>query len=282
MLTPTMQHPILQHLATALLSGLLLAGAVPLSGKAQAAGPTTGCAERGASTEVMILGTFHFGSAPGFADVMAPEQQAEIRAVVDSLADFRPTKIALEEVIEDVSTLDSLYSAYRAGSHALTRNERQQLGFRLAAQMGHTQVYAIDHKKPWPNQKAVAWAREYRPAFLTYYRDWREQRRAEYDSLFRNASIREILRHMNTRQHLLRLEELRMRKLELGAGSKYPGIAPVRSVYERDFHIFANLTRMAEPGDRILVIYGAGHVYHLRNFIRAHPDLRLAPVRDYL
>lgn len=238
--------------------------------------------EDSAPVQVMVLGTYHFEGAPDFNDVLAPEQQAEIRAVVDSLAGFRPTKIALEEVPEDYAKLDSLYRAYRAGRHELSANERQQLGFRLADRFGHERVYAVDHQLPWPNQRAVAWAREHRPSFLEYYERWREDRRAVGDSLQRNATVGEILAHMNSRESLLKLEELRMRKLELGAGSEYPGVAPTLSMYGRDLRIFANVTRIAEAGDRILVIYGAGHAYHLRDFVRSHPGMQLVEVSEYL
>lgn len=233
-------------------------------------------------TQVLVLGTFHFEGAPDSNDVLAAEQQREIRAVVDSLARFRPTKLALEEVPTDSARLDSIYRAYRSGEHELTANERQQLGFRLAARSDHPRVYSIDHKEPWPNREAVEWAQKHRPAFLDYYSRWRGTRRAVHDSLQQHATIREILLHVNGREHLRGLEELRMRKLELGADSRYPGVGPVRSVYSRDLHIFANLTRIAKPGDRILVIYGAGHVEHLRRFVRNHPRMQLVAAEEYL
>lgn len=235
------------------------------------------------SVEVMVLGTYHFAAVPETVnDILALEQQRELNAVVDSLAAFRPTKIALEAVPGDSARLDSLYRASRSGQHELGPNERQQLGFRMAGYFEHDRVYGIDHEEPWPNRKATAWAEEHRPGFLDSYERWREERRAVHDSLQRHASVREILLHLNGQEHLRGLEELRMRKLELGAGSKYPGIAPVRSMYDRDLHIFANLTRISEPGDRIIVIFGSGHVEHLRGFVRKHPGMRLIHPKEHL
>lgn len=245
-------------------------------------GPETAAQPVRAKVQVMVLGTFHFEGAPDTNDVLAPEQQEEIRAVVDSLARFRPTELALEEVPADSARLDSLYRAYRTGDHELTANERQQLGFRLAARLNRERVWAIDHKLPWPNRKAVRWAKKHQPGFLDYYRTWREDRRALQDSLMREGTIGDILRRLNSAEYIRGLEELRMRKLELGAGSRYPGVAPVLSMYERDLKIFANLTRIAEPGDRILVIYGTGHVSHLRTFVRNHPKMELVHPLDYL
>lgn len=39
--------------------------------------------------------------------------------------------------------------------------------------------------------------------------------------------------------------------------------------------IFANLLSVAEPGDRIFIIYGAGHSHYFREYIRDHPDMEL-------
>ena len=38
----------------------------------------------------------------------------------------------------------------------------------------------------------------------------------------------------------------------------------------------------ARPGDRIVVIYGAGHGYWLREFARTTPGFRLVEANDYL
>ena len=281
-LLPTVKRPTSHLLATALFTFLLLALVLPSSGKAQATGPKANSAEKSAPVEVMILGTFHFEGAPDFADVMAPEQQAQIQAVVDSLAGFQPTKIALEEVSEDASHLDSLYQAYRNRRHDLTRNERQQLGFRLADRMGHEQVYAIDYSQPWPFGEVMAWARKHEPSFIEYYEQWQNQLNAVQDSLHRHATVGGYLRWLNSSDYSAWIQEVRMRRLELGAGTTYVGLKPITSSYERDLRIFANLTRIVEPGDRILVIYGATHGYTLREFVRHHPDLRLVDARDYL
>ena len=52
--------------------------------------------------------------------------------------------------------------------------------------------------------------------------------------------------------------------------------------YNRNLRIFANIHRIAEPGDRILVIIGAGHVPIIRHAFRASPEFRLIEVGDVL
>ncbi|HZR06384.1 MAG TPA: DUF5694 domain-containing protein [Candidatus Udaeobacter sp.] len=50
----------------------------------------------------------------------------------------------------------------------------------------------------------------------------------------------------------------------------------------RNAKIFARLTRIAKPGDRILVTFGAGHCYWLRHLVRNTPGFVLVEANDYL
>jgi hypothetical protein len=61
----------------------------------------------------------------------------------------------------------------------------------------------------------------------------------------------------------------------IGGGNDHPGVDVVAQWYRSNLHIFANLLRLVtSPADRILVIYGQGHVKLLRSFIEGSPDLQ--------
>ena len=72
-----------------------------------------------APIEVMVLGTYHMGN-PGqdlhnarIDPVTTPAKQAELEAVTEALARFRPTAIAIERVARDQSDmLDHRYPAF--------------------------------------------------------------------------------------------------------------------------------------------------------------------------
>ncbi len=266
--------------AACLILGLLLVR--PAS--AQEAAPDSPLAvDRDAPTiEVLPLGTFHFDQAPDFHDLMAPEQQAEIEAVVDSLAAFKPTKVVVEWPFDEAARFDSLYDAYRSGRHQLTVNERQQLGMRLAAQRGHKNIYAIDHQQPWGMREVMDWAQQNDPSFIEYFQAWKARSNATDNRLHRTKTIGEILRHTNQPETLELLQHARMRMIEVGAGSTNVGVQPLTSVHDRNFKIFANLLSIAEPGDRIVIIYGSGHSYFFRTLTQQHPDLRLVDPLDVL
>jgi len=76
-------------------------------------------------------------------DVLAPRRQAEIAHVVAALKEFRPTRIAVERQAGDTRIARD-YADYLAGTHELTRNEIEQLGFRLARELGHTAIHPVD------------------------------------------------------------------------------------------------------------------------------------------
>src|SRR5712692_9321202 len=92
-----------------------------------------------ARAEVLVLGVYHM-SNPGHDifnmkadDVLAPKRQAEIAQLIEVLKRFHPTKIAVEA---EGDGSPKRYAEYLAGKHELTRNEIEQLGFRLAKELG--------------------------------------------------------------------------------------------------------------------------------------------------
>src|SRR5687767_2952087 len=89
-----------------------------------------------AMPSLLVVGTPHFASAGRHVvnvtvpDVLTPERQREIEAVVDRLAAFRPTRVAVEWDADDQGRLDQRYADYRAGRYSLSANEIDQIGLR--------------------------------------------------------------------------------------------------------------------------------------------------------
>ena len=105
---------------------------------------------------LLLVGTPHFGN-PGrdvvnvrVADVRTPERQREIEAIVERLAAFRPTHVAVEWAVDKQERLDRRYAEFRAGRYQLSANETDQIGIRLAARLGLDKVHAVDWLKAPP------------------------------------------------------------------------------------------------------------------------------------
>lgn len=229
--------------------------------------------------EVMVLGSTHFFRQPEL--VMPAERQRQVEAVVEALAEFRPTKVLVEEEPADSVELDSLYRAYREGRHQLTANERQQIGFRLADRMDLDRVWAVDYQHPWPMDKVTSFAERYDSAYMAFRKRWGERTAALRDSA-RSGTLSDLFRFYNSPAFLSHLQAIRVRTLEVDAGGTYVGLEPNISIWRRNMRIFANIARHAGPGERIFIVYGAGHAYFFRKWVLQHPRMELVEPADYL
>ena len=124
---------------------VLAACAVPLS---QAETPPT--EDRVEPVQVMVLGTYHFEN-PGLDlvntdadDVLAPHRQAELQDLAERLTAFRPTAIALERIRQTDDALDPNFVDFVPEDLTRKRNERVQIGYRIAHETGIDRVYAVD------------------------------------------------------------------------------------------------------------------------------------------
>lgn len=259
---------------------LLLASAIPLA--AQELPPSAEPAQ------LMILGTYHFAN-PGLdvvrneiADVLSPAKQEEIARIVDALARFRPTIVAVEQQPSDAAHFDSLYAAYRAGRHQLSRNETEQIGFRLAERQGLDRVVAIDHGGEFPFGELMAYAGANAPTVVAWIQEVLGAVQEDIARQQRDLTIPEILREYNDPARIALGHGIYVRLNEIGAGDGYVGADLLSAWYDRNIRIFANLQRLAGPNDRVLVIIGGGHVGILRELARHDPEIRLVEPNDYL
>ena len=225
---------------------------------------------------IMVLGTAHLANnnrdvlRTEVDDVMSPTRQAEIEAVVEALARWRPTRIAVEIKATDQAALDRRYAGYRAGTYDLTASEIDQIGLRLAARLGHDRVYGVDWNDMPPGEEAdYNWIEGAEAAGeqarLAEMRDpARGQRLTDF---VQSRPIPEWLAVMNTPEYLLGMHRIYYDYALLGGPGINQGANWVGAWHGRNLKIFANLVRLADdPGERVLVIYGAGHAFLLNRF----------------
>jgi hypothetical protein len=240
-------------------------------------------------TEVLVLGTYHMAN-PGHDifnmkadDVLAPKRQAEIAEVVAVLKKFQPTKIAVEaDVYRD--TTQKAYADYLAGRHELTRNEIEQLGFRLARELGHKTVYSVDADGDFPWQRLVNYARG------TGGGKELEALMGEIGGMVRaqgeflaSHRILEALLDLNSDERVARDVGFYYREAHWGEPGDWSGADLIAEWVRRNMRIFTNITRLAEPSreERILVIYGSGHLGWLRAAVASDPTLRLRKLAEF-
>lgn len=229
-----------------------------------------------AKPQLLVVGTPHFGSSGSHVvevevpNVLNPERQREIAAVIDALAAFRPTRVAVEWSADEQGQLDQRYANYRAGRYTLSANETDQLGLRLAARLKLPRVYAVDWSgEPpggWTHYDYPAWAKENGRG--NEWQAWVDRAQKEADAktrLMHCTPIAEWLRSFNTpayrrSDHRGYYDVAQVGEL-IGPN---PGAAWVGQWYTRNLRILNNLRAIAsDTNDRVVVIYGAGHGYLL-------------------
>lgn len=237
--------------------------------------------------QVMVLGTYHMDNPgrdyanPTVDDVLAPRRQAEIEAVVRALAEFRPTRIAIEATPGRDSLHNARYHAYRAGSYRLGRNEIDQIGYRLAAMLGHERVYPVDYALDMDVGGTMQWAARNGQAALAQRMGSTIQAIVAEMNARMVESVGGILADANSAR-ADSLHGLYLVMATVGRDSVYRGADEVANWYARNLHIYANIARVAQPGERVLVIMGSGHRPLLRQFVAESPDLELVPAERYL
>lgn len=205
-------------------------------------------------------------------DVLEPQRQNEIAALAEALARFRPTKVAVEVQLAEQAALDERYAGYRQGSYQLARGETDQLGMRIAARLGHPRLYAVDWKYAPPGPIAEydfkTWAMNEggaHPARFAAMANpaWVQ----EENAMMRREPVTRWYVHFNQPDKLEKMNRAYFDYAMFNNGKDYPGANWVGAWYARNLKIFANLVRLAEgPQERLLVIYGQGHVFPLRQY----------------
>jgi hypothetical protein len=239
-----------------------------------------------AKTQVMLVGTYHF-SNPGrdlhnvkAVDVLAADRQREIGKVVASLGKFAPTRVAVEWPEQAVN---ERYPQYRAGQLPESRNEVVQLGFRLAQERGLRTVHGLDVGGDFPFDAVVAWAREHgRASEIDAMLAVGAKEVEHISGLQERTSIGGVLRDLNTRESVERNHSFYPPLLTMGAGDQQPGVKLLSAWYARNVAICARLLQVIQPGDRVVVFYGQGHIYLLQQCLREQRDVQLVDPLSYL
>jgi len=232
-----------------------------------------------------VVGTFHF-NFPGLdevktadedkIDVLKEPKKSELEDLVAYIKKFNPTKIAIE-ARPSWNTMEK-FKEYKNGAHRDNRDERYQLGMRIASDLKLDSIYGIDtyslnrdlyhqdsvylkklmNKIDW-NLEDPFW--NYAEAYFDYK-----------DKKMKDTHLLDFIKAMNTREgHNFNFGLYLTGSFATGDGQG----ADKLSIwwYNRNARIFSNLINITEsPEERILVIFGNGHAAILRQLLEASPQ----------
>jgi hypothetical protein len=240
-----------------------------------------------ARPEILILGTYHMAN-PGHDifnmeadDVTSPKRQKELAELMDVLKKFRPTKIAVESDVWSKRRTQE-YSDYVTGKFALTRNEIDQIGYRLAKELGHSAIYPVDVDGDFPIGRVTNYAKANGRAdkLESTMAGWGTIVKEQGDFL-RAHTVLETLEYMNADVRATRDMGLYFSLVRYGDANDYAGADLLASWYQRNIRIYQNIVRLIDsPNEKILVIYGSGHLGWLRQNVANDPSVNLRRLSD--
>ena len=251
-----------------------------------AASATAG-AQTGERPEILVLGTYHM-SNPGrdihnmeADDVLSPKRQQEIAQLIEVLKRFKPTKIAIEASAGS-ERIARDYNEYLAGRYTLTRNENDQVGFRLAKELGLKAVNAVDVDGDFQYMRVMNYAKANGRAAEFDSMQARVARRVKRQSDFlQTHTILETLERMNSDSAAAEALGADMEFVYFGDLWEFAGPDLLTFWFQRNLRIYNRITALIEsPAERILVIYGNGHLGPFRQIISADTRVRLRKLSE--
>jgi hypothetical protein len=240
-----------------------------------------------ARPEILVLGTYHMAN-PGHDiynmradDVQSPERQEQIAELIEVLRRFHPTKIAIEADVGS-QRVSREYSDYLAGKYTLSRNEIDQIGYRLARELGHRAVYPVDVDGDFPMLRVINYAKANgRKEKFDAIGARTAARVKAQDDFLRSHTVIQTLEYMNSDAMVARDVAEYFAFVPYGEPWEYAGPDLLASWYQRNIRIYRNIVALIDsPSDRILVIYGAGHLGWLRQDVANDATVRLRKLTE--
>lgn len=236
-------------------------------------------------TKVLVVGTFHF-DYPNLdvtkvldadkIDVLTEPKKSEVTALINYIKKFKPTKIGIE-AYPSWNAKQKL-DLYKAGKLRNVRDERYQIGFRLAAELKLDTIYSIDAasmEEDLTNIDSVYTKKLFEDfdfksedPLSKNVSDWF----AYENSLVSKMTILDNFKRTNSRKYY-----------QLGYGAYLVGDfklennrgADILAIwwYNRNLRIFRKIQEMkSSPDDRLLILIGNGHASVLRQLLESSPE----------
>lgn len=229
--------------------------------------------------QVLLLSTFHFRDAGldtvkvDDVNVFDADSQAFLGSFSQAVADFKPTHVLLEYGPDNEAEINNEYKQYLAAEFELPANEIYQLGFRIARLARLSGVTSFDHREVgWEATPMFEYAKQHDPASMAGFEQLVEQITEDEEKARATMTLKELL----LRQNDPAMERLNMgiyvKTNSIGAGDGYAGADAAASWWHRNFRMYANIQRLAQPGSRVVAIGGTGHMAIIKQLLALDAD----------
>lgn len=236
--------------------------------------------------KVFLLGTFHF-EYPNLdankvdkskqIDILSTQKQKELKELLDYIALFKPNKICIEAP-EKWKAMEK-YKDYKAGKKPLGRDEIQQIAFRLMDRFKLDTIYCVDAPSIADDLTEVKDSSVVKPYIDAIFKDYTFKADPAYKKWIdyeteqnTKTNLLDYIRYYNSQKRFLR--DYGYYLIGDFKNGKYNGADALATYwYDRNLRIFRNIQRITtSPDDRILVLFGAGHISILDQLLKCSPE----------
>ena len=246
-----------------------------------------------AVVQVMVLPMYHMaGSRSDLINVKADSvltdrRQHELRVLVDALTTFEPTVVFTERVTAPPDYVDPKFADFTEAMLKESQNERVQVAYRLARRAKVTRVHGIDEQTSEGEPDYFPFGRLMAHAAETGQKAKLEGVLAEAKAMVETFTAQ--TRDDSIARKLLKIREGPMssadfyyRLAAFDVGESQPAAELQAYWFMRNTKIWSKLHDVAKPGDRAVVVFGAGHRFWLEHLIRHSPGFALVDPTPYL
>lgn len=235
--------------------------------------------------QILVVGTFHF-NYPGLdvakttpenqIDVLKEPKKSEVNKLIDYIKKFKPNKIAIEATDKWKAT--DKFKKYKDGEYRDQRDERFQIGMRIANEIKLDTLYSIDANSMSDDIEkldSIYTEKLYKDFDFQNNDPYRQMTLKWYEGeseIIPKTDLLDYFKHLNSREsHLYGYGAYLVGDFKLDNERG----ADILSFwwYNRNVRIFRKLQRITKnKEDRILVIIGNGHAAVLRHLIESSPE----------
>ncbi len=248
--------------------------------------------------KVLLVGSFHFGypgqdahktSDENKLDILSPLRQREVDELNLYLKQFQPTKIMIEAG-RNTGYLMNRMRKWKKGEANLGRSESHQIGIKLVDALGLDTIYGVDAHGLSYDLARSADSLCFQQLLGDYFEEGPEtdnpidKRYWEWydlqDELAYKYTLLEYFKDMNSTQSIKRSHGHYVLSDQT---TDYNGMDGwfLLNWYSRNLRIIKNIQNIeTDSDDRILILFGGGHIPILKQQLDASPEYELVDFNE--
>lgn len=245
--------------------------------------------------QVLLVGSFHF-NYPGLdahkasedkkINIYSEKRQVELQELLDYVSKFNPTKIVVESG-ENTSYLRRNYIRYKEGVEELRASETSQIGMRLVDRLNLDTIYGVDTASllyELYSKKDSLTPKTYIDSITErHYFGGDDEMSRRYSNFYKYKDIITVQNTLLETFKYMNSDKV----LDRGFGAYLTGGQFVSEKMEgpdalsmfwlnRNLRIFRKIQQLEySKEDRILVLFGAGHIPILKWLFECTPEFEL-------